>query len=200
MQSLPGPAAASIVVARRGWHTDVCMRSEDSGPLKASLAADFKGARFLCFGFGERQYVVTRTHSPLAALRALFPSQPAVLMTVLNAPPAAAFGRASVTPLAVTREGLAGLLAFLQQSIERDASGAPLRLGEGPYPGSEFFAATGTYDAFYTCNTWTTDALRSAGLPVGGAVLFSGDLIYRVRQLPANQQALAAPSPDTASH
>lgn len=188
VQSLPGPAASSITVARRGWHTDVCVRSEDAGTLSEALAPEFEGARFLCFGFGERQFVLTRTHNPLTALRALFPSQSAVLMTVLRASPAAAFGRSSVTTLAVNRAGLDGLQSFLRQSIEHDASGVPLRLGEGPYPGSEFFAATGTYDAFYTCNAWTADALRSAGLPVGGAVLFSGDLIYRVRHLPAAAQ------------
>ncbi|MFC4704789.1 MULTISPECIES: DUF2459 domain-containing protein [Paraburkholderia] len=183
---------STVVVARRGWHTDVCVRSEDAGQLASSLATEFNGARYLCFGFGERQYVVMRTQNPLTALRALFPSRAAVLMTVLRDAPAEAFGVSNVAALEVTRAGLSGLEAFLQRSIQNDASGGPMRLGEGPYPGSEFFAATGTYDAFYTCNSWTADALRSAGLPVDGAVLLAGDLMHRVRRLADHQQLAAA--------
>ncbi len=185
--------AATITVVERGWHTDVCVRSEDAGPLLESLAQGFDGARFLCFGFGERQFLVARTHDPLAALSALFPSQAALLMTVLRDAPGEAFGRSSVVTLWVSLAGLTRLQAFLQQSIENDATGGPIRLGEGPYPGSVFFAATGTYDALYTCNTWTADVLRSAGLPVEGAVLFAGDLMYKVRQLPNQAQQPGAP-------
>jgi len=179
----PGPVAATITVAERGWHTDVCVRSEDAGLWVESLAQGFDGARYLCFGFGERQYVVTRTHGPVAALSALFPSQAAVLMTVLRDMPEEAFGRSGVVTLGVSRVGLSGLQKFLQRSIQSDSAGRPVGLGEGPYLGSVFFAATGTYDALYTCNTWTADALRSAGLPVHGGVVFAGDLMYKVRQL-----------------
>ncbi|WP_180970578.1 DUF2459 domain-containing protein [Burkholderia sp. WAC0059] len=185
----PGPVAVTVTVVERGWHTDVCVRDEDAGAWARSLALGlgFDGARFLCFGFGERQYVLTRTHDPLATVSALFPSEAAVLMTVLRATPAEAFGRSGVVDLGISRAGLIGLQAFLRRSIRIDAAGRAMQLGEGPYPGSVFFAATGTYDAFYTCNTWTADALRSAGLPVQGRVLFAGDLMYKVRQLPGVQ-------------
>jgi uncharacterized protein (TIGR02117 family) len=189
----PGPVAATITVAERGWHTDVCVRSEDAGLGVQSLAQGFDGARFLCFGFGEREYVVTRTHSPLAALSALFPSQAAVLMTVLRNMPEEAFGRSGVVALGVSRVGLTGLQQFLQRSIQSDSAGRPMGLGEGPYPGSVFFAATGTYDALYTCNTWTADALRSAGLPVQGSILFAGDVMNKVRQLSDRTRQPAVP-------
>lgn len=186
-----GPVTTTIVVARRAWHTDVCVRSEDAGPQVSALAQGFEGARFLCFGFGERQYVITREHGVLTALSALLPSEAAVLMTVLRDSPGAAFGPSSVITLGVNDAGLAGLRAFLQHSVQTDATGKPLRLAEGPYPGSVFFAATGTYDAFYTCNTWTSDALRSAGLPVRGAVLFARDLMDEARRItPASDPPL----------
>lgn len=189
----PGPVTTTIVVARRAWHTDVCVRSEDAGPRVLALAQGFEGARFLCFGFGERQYVVTREHGVLAALSALLPGQAAVLMTALRDSPAAAFGRSSVVTLGVSDAGLTGLQMFLQHSVQTDATGGPVRLADGPYPGSVFFAATGTYDAFYTCNTWTSDALRSAGLPIRGTVLFARDVMDQARQLMQESQQLADP-------
>lgn len=175
----------------------MCVRSEDAGPWVLALAQGFEGARFLCFGFGERQYVVTREYGVLAALSALLPSQAAVLMTVRRDSPGAAFGHSSVAILGVSDAGLTGLQMFLQHSVQTNAASGPVRLADGPYPGSVFFAATGTYDALYTCNTWTSDALRSAGLPIRGAVLFARDVMDQTRQLARESQPpqpLAAPA------
>lgn len=182
---VPGPAVTTVMAVERGWHTDICLRTEDAGPWLMALAQGYNGARFLCFGFGERQYVVTHDHGPLVMLSALLPSQSALLMTVLRDSPSAAFGAANVVGVGVDRAGLSGLQAFLRRSVQTDDAGKPVRLGEGPYPGSAFFGATGTYDAFHTCNTWTASALRSAGLPVDDTVLFAGGVMRQARQLAA---------------
>jgi uncharacterized protein (TIGR02117 family) len=183
MQPSSGPVAATIAVVERGWHTDVCISHQDADSLGAVLAPEFGPFRYLCFGFGERQYVVARKHDPLTEIAALFPSPAALLMTVLSAPPEAAFGRDNVVELGITRNGLSGLQAFLRRSISNDAAGRPIKLGTGPYLGSVFFAAADTYDAFHTCNSWTADALRSAGLPLAGAYLLSGNLMSEVRRI-----------------
>lgn len=182
-----GPIATTIAVVKRGWHTDICVRREDASAWIVMLAYGFDGARFLCFGFGERQYVVTRDHGLLALLSALLPSQAALLMTALHDTPDAAFGAANVVSLGVSRVGLTGLEAFMESSTQTDDPGRPIRLGKGPYPGSVFFGATGTYDGLYTCNTWTADALRSARLPVNNHVLFAGNLMYQVQRLATAQ-------------
>jgi hypothetical protein len=181
------PAAARISVVERGWHTDICLHNEDAGAWIASLARGFDGARYLCFGFGERRYLVTHDHGPLEMIASLFPSQAALLMTVLKDSPGAAFESRNVVDLGIDREGLAGLQNYLRSAVQIDAAGQPLRLGTGPYPGSAFFAATGTYDFRYTCNTWTADALRSARLPVDDAVVFAGGVMRQARRLAALQ-------------
>jgi len=203
----PGPVATTIAVVERGWHTDVCLRAEDAGPWLLALAHGygFDGERFLCFGFGERQYVLTRDHGPLVTLAALLPSRAALLMTVLRDSPGAAFGSSNVVNLGISRDGLTALQAFLREAVQTDEAdkpqdnptednsdegthvGKPVQLGEGPYPGSVFFAATGTYDLFYTCNTWTASALRAAGLPFNTTVMFAGGVMRQARQLAAPQ-------------
>lgn len=193
MQPKPGPAVATITLVKRSWHTDVCLRTDDAGPQVLPFTKGFDGTRFLCFGFGEQQYVLTRTHTPLDALAALFPSPAAVLMTALRGTPAEAFGASAVTDLDVSREGLVGLQGFLSRSVKHDALGQPVPLGAGPYPGSLFFVATGTYHALYTCNAWTADALRAAGMPLPGRPLFSGELVYDVRQMGGQAYATADP-------
>jgi len=146
-----GPVVTTIAVAKRGWHTDICIRKEDADAWLMTFAQDFDGARFLCFGFGERNFVITHDHGLLAMLSALLPSPAALLMTVLRDTPSAAFGVANVVSLGVSRAGLTGLEAFLESSTEIDDLGRPMHLGMGPYPGSVFFGATGTYDGLYTC-------------------------------------------------
>jgi len=183
----PGPVVTTIAVAKRGWHTDICVRREDAAASIVKLAQGFDGARFLCFGFGERQYVVTRNHGVLTMLSALLPSRAALLMTVLRDTPGAAFGAANVVSIGISRIGLTGLGAFIESSTQTDDQSRPMRLGNGPYPGSVFFGATGTYDGLYTCNTWTADALRSGGLPVNTRVLLADSLMNQVQRLAAAQ-------------
>jgi uncharacterized protein (TIGR02117 family) len=178
------PPAATITLVERSWHTDICIRVEDAGEFVVGLAQRFAGANFLCFGFGERQYVTQREHGLLTMISALFPSQGALLMTVLRDTPAAAFGAKNTVPLGVSTAGLAGLQAYLHDAVDTEASGGPLRLGDGPYPGSVFFGATGTYDLVHTCNTWTAAALRAAGLPIRTAgVIFAGGVMRQAQPL-----------------
>jgi hypothetical protein len=80
----PDPIVTTITIVERGWHTDVCVERNDVGAEFEVLAQEFPGARFLCFGFGERRYVMTRENSLLETLSALFPSPAALLMTVLR--------------------------------------------------------------------------------------------------------------------
>jgi uncharacterized protein (TIGR02117 family) len=180
-------AAATITVVERGWHTDICLPENDAGQWVANLARRFNGARYLCFGFGERRYLLTHDHGPVELIVALFPSQAALLMTVLKAPPAAAFGPGNVVELGIDRAGLSGLQAYLREAVRIDHEDPPPPLADGPYPGSVFFAATGTYELVNTCNTWTANALRSAGLPVDNHVVFASGVMRQARRLAAQQ-------------
>ena len=180
----PGPATASIGVVERGWHTDLCVAApaRPGDPL-APFAAGFAGAHVLCFGFGERQYLLGHDPGVLEMLSALLPSRSALLMTALRAPPEAAFGAGNVVTLRVPAASEAAVRRFIRESVRTDAAGQPMRLRDGPYPGSVYFAGTGTYDAVRTCNTWTADGLRRAGLPVAGPVVFAGQVMSQVRRI-----------------
>ncbi|HEY1934363.1 MAG TPA: DUF2459 domain-containing protein [Acetobacteraceae bacterium] len=188
----PGPLTAIVYVIDRGWHTDIGLPADEiTGPL-AALEQGFPGVRYLTVGFGERAFLTAREVTVGETLRALLPSRSALLVTALRAPPDAAFGANDVVALHVSADGLARLQAALWQAVQRTPGGAPARLADGPYVGSEFYAAMGTYDAFDTCNTWTATMLAAAGLPVSaGGVMFSGQVMRQVRRV-AKQQAVSA--------
>jgi uncharacterized protein (TIGR02117 family) len=184
----PSTGDAVVYVVGRGWHTDIGLPSEEiTGPLSA-LKNEYPGASFLVLGFGERQFLVDRKKSIGAMLNALLPSESALLLTALRASPQAAFGDQNVVTLHVSHEALQRIETRIWQEFEFSPAGKPTRLADGPYPGSAFYAAADTYDAFFTCNTWTADTLRAGGLPMpAGGVLFSGQIMGSARWIAAHQ-------------
>jgi len=180
---LPPPGnTATVIVVDRGWHTEIALPADALDHRFDALRARFPGARSFTFGFGERLYVQKRDRTMFDALRALLPSDGMVLVTALNTTPLAAFGPDDVVPLAVSAAGFDGVVDFISHSISDTAAGAPDFVGEGPYPGSAFYASTRTYYGLFTCNTWTAEALRAAGIPVTStAALFASQVMGQVR-------------------
>lgn len=58
------PVETTIDVVERGWHTDICIRSDDADAQLLRLADGYEGSRFLCFGFGDRHYLLSRERGP----------------------------------------------------------------------------------------------------------------------------------------
>ncbi|MGD0105205.1 MAG: DUF2459 domain-containing protein [Rhodopila sp.] len=186
------PDDAFVYVVGRGWHTDIGLPVDEiDGPL-AVLENSFPGVRVLTFGFGERQFLVNRKETFGAMLRALLPSQSALLVTALRTAPEVAFGSQNVVVLPISRDGLERIEASIWQEFERPPTGTPTPLAEGPYPGSLFYAAGDTYFGLYTCNTWTAEALRAGGLPMPAAgVLFAGQVMGMARWIAARHPSSA---------
>ena len=190
--TLPNPADDAVLyVIERSWHSDIGLPAAAlTGPL-AEVAQRLPGVQALTFGFGERQFLMAREATLGSMLRALLPSRSALLMTALSTTPEAAFGADHVVVLHLTREGFARVEAAVWRQIEQSPPGEPVVLGDGPYPGSVFFAARGTYDAFDTCNTWTAGMLHTGGLPVPDTgVLFVGQVMGVARSISARQASM----------
>jgi len=174
----------AVTIIERGWHTDLALPAEAiSGPL-AALERDFPGERYLVFGFGDRVYYMAPDAPFPAVVAALFPGPGVILVTALRATPAEAFGADHIVTLPLSSSQSAAIVAFVQQGLATGADGAMRRLGDGPYPGSAFYASDQPYDAVDNCNRWTTSALRGGGLPVDpDGVIFAGQVMDLARRL-----------------
>jgi hypothetical protein len=143
----------------------------------------------LVIGFGQRAYLLHREPDLADMLAALAPGPGALLVTALRDTPQTAFPADDVVVLRVSARGLARLTDFIAGSFERPPDGALHAIADGPYPGSLFYASTGTYSAGFTCNTWTAEALQTAGLPVHVAgVMFAGEVADQARRIAAASQ------------
>jgi hypothetical protein len=188
MQTTGGSPQESefIYVARRGWHIDIGFAVNALEPPLQSVGAQFPGARYVFFGFGDKHYLLARNRNGPVLLGALWPGPGMILATVLNSTPQAAFGAAHVISLAVTPSQARHAQAFIQQSLHQQsfASNAVVPYAQGPYEGSLYFAAKPSYSAFHTCNTWVAEALKTAPLPIHSVgVIFAGQLWGQVRRL-----------------
>jgi uncharacterized protein (TIGR02117 family) len=185
VKSYFGPADPheAIYVISGGWHTEVGLPVEPlRGPL-SSLIREFPNARYLVFGWGARDYYMAPSTSIADLLRAAVPGPAVMLVIPLETSPEAFFGASNVFALHAPPNGMQHLSQFLWEYLASEEDGTPHRIGTGPYPQSVFYASTGTYNLGHTCNTWTAEALRAAGLPVNAAgVVFAGQVLD---QLPA---------------
>jgi len=179
--------AATIVVVRRGWHTDIGFETAELAPPLASVSAQFPGAIWLFFGFGDRRYLQSKQRGAATMLAALVPGPALILATALNSPPADAFGRDQVISFDVSNEQALGAQRAVWSTLQRDQQQS-LMGGEsgiaGPYEGSLYFEAGPRYSAAHTCNTWTAEVLASGGLAIRPRhVLFAGQLWRQVKHL-----------------
>ena len=166
-------ADVTLYLTAAGWHTGLVVPVDRlNGPWR-TLLRDFPGATYLWFGWGERNYYMTAEPTAVDALRALLPGPAVVLVTPLFQPPQeGSFGQ-RVFALGMTSAGVTRLVDYLWSAFAKSPKREPIIAGRGLSTGSMFYAATGTYSATYTCNTWTAQALHVGGLPVtaSGVVL-----------------------------
>jgi len=160
----------AIYVLLGGWHTELALPlSQIDSPL-AALKSEFPGARTLVFGWGARDYYMAPNPGLAEAMRALSPG-PAVMLVMGQ--PAASARSDNAFVVYLSHQGAARLSQWLWNELAKDGAGQPHRIAAGPSPQSLFYAATGSYDASHTCNTWTAEALRIAGLPIDANVVFA---------------------------
>jgi uncharacterized protein (TIGR02117 family) len=181
-----GPPTETIFLVERGWHTDIGLQATQLGDTLGQLRTTFPGVHTLVIGFGQRAYLLHPHPDFGDMLAALAPGPGAMLVTALRDTPQTSFPAEDIVALHVSARGLARLVDFVTQSFERTPDGTLHAIADGPYPGSLFYASTGTYRAGYTCNTWTAEALQTAGLPVHAAgVVFADEVADQARRIAA---------------
>jgi len=136
----------------------------------------------LAFGYGNRTfYLETPTWGDLTmknAFLALF-GQGRTLMHADHDhdPQANEYQR----PLILRREEYRRLAAFIAARFQRDGGGWTMPvLGRGYGASDMFYEADGGYSAFYTCNSWTGEALRAAGVETGWWTPLSQSIMWRL--------------------
>ncbi|MET3825338.1 uncharacterized protein (TIGR02117 family) [Sphingomonas sp. PvP055] len=165
-----------VIVESNGVHTGLVLPKVAAGVdwrgvLPAGDLADPRYAAYdhVAIGWGDRKfYVETPTWAdvrPMTVLWAALGSGQTVMHVEHIAPPQAG---ADSRVVLLRPEEYRRLAAFIRASF---APRGWHRTGYGM--DDAFYAAVGHYDAIHTCNDWTGDALRAAGVRIGAWTPFA---------------------------
>ncbi len=161
------PLDRTVFVLTASWHTEIGLSGDDiTGPL-ATLRRSFPRAQYLVFGWGAEGYYMARHPDFADLLRAVAPGPAVMLVIPVQTALSDSFGGDTrIVAVPAAPGGVARLSQFLWSYLSKAPDGSLRAVGSGPYPGSVFYAAQGTYDISHTCNSFTAEGLYSAGLPV----------------------------------
>jgi len=179
-----------IFVIRRRWHTDIGFDVADLHAPVSGLRGRLPEAHYLLFGFGDRHYLMNHRGNAGEMSGAVWPGPGLVLVTALAATPEQAFGAAGVIRLTLNATQAAALEHFIWNTLAANG-GTASELAPGPYAGSFYYASTLRYSGLHTCNTWTAEALRAAGLPVHSVGVELAGQVWRQAQRIDRQQHAA---------
>lgn len=184
-QSADARASVTILVVKRSWHTDIGFNVDDLHQPLATLRAGLPAAHYLLFGFGDKHYLMTHANGFDRLFGAVWPGEGLFLLTGLEATPEEAFGAQGVARLTVSAVQARALEEFVWRTLAPQQGRTIVEpLAPGPYEGSLYYASSMRYSGLHTCNTWTAQALKAAGLPVHTfGVELSGQVWRQVRRL-----------------
>lgn len=177
----PKPSSrVTIYVGMNAIHTNIIMPVKTktvSGewnwrnifPQEHFHQSNIQASRYISVGWGDRGfYFDTPKWSDLSAKTvakaALVPSQ-----SVMHVDYRRYRGRRKyLRPIDITQENYERLAAHIVETIGKTEDGVAVPLTDFAYGKADrFYHAKGSYHAFNTCNQWTGQALRKAGVPTG---------------------------------
>ncbi len=184
----PEPLTETILVLDDGWHTEVALPAASLDEPLARFRGSFPANPWISFSFGERRYELQQKHNALDNLIALIPG-PGIVMVIGHVATISAGNETlRTTPLKISRAGLDRLQDFLWRDFSPGAYAGAEMLRDAPEFNMRVYASTASYDATYTCNTWTLEALRAAGLPTSPlGVLFAEQAMGQIQRIQREQ-------------
>jgi uncharacterized protein (TIGR02117 family) len=179
-------------IVSNGIHTDIVlpvkspMMQWDLFFSQTKFKSLFTDAKYIAFGWGNREFYL---HTPewkdltlSIAVHALFLNgEPAMHVTVIDFIPAEGkyIKKTYLSPRQIER-----LRQIVISSFKTDEEGYPEVINApGYYDNDLFFEATGNFNIFRTCNVWTSECLRYAGIRCGIWTPFEFSVLYHLSRL-----------------
>lgn len=171
----------SMAVASNGWHTNLYLPAE-AFAADSDLRRRWPWARWFVVGWGDESFY-REGPTVSGAFAAAIPPSPTVLHIVALEDRPDSYFLDDWEFVAVSREGLGVITSDIEAELSRDGNGGAVMLSEGYYSGrSGFFRAESSYHLLKSCNQWTADRLRRAGLPINSPVSsFAQPVMWQIR-------------------
>ena len=186
--NVPPPSAGDCVelhLYSNGYHSDIGAPASifpETHPLRRL----YPDAESFLIGWGDQAFYYSDGTNLWLGLDALIPPSPSVLHVAYNAAQSSVYlSPNDDTSIAVSGEGAARFVAYVDRYLVLDANGDPVRTSNGKVIGrSSFLRSRGSFHILNVCNQWMARALRRAGVNVNArAAWLAGPLIRQVREV-----------------
>lgn len=168
-----------------GFHSDLSVPASIF-PENHPLRRLYPNADSFLIGWGEEAFFRSDVFSAWRALDALVPPSPSVAHVAEGGSHVRGYLGADLQggAFAVSREGAAGLVAYIDSTLALGPDGGVVLVSPGKVNRrSSFIRARGSFHLFNVCNQWMARALRAAGLDVNARAAWMGDwLLKEVRR------------------
>ena len=185
--ALSEPRCYSVFVVYDAWHAALVLPKAELPAAAFPETADFPGARYVEFSWGDQDYFPDPDSGVLMAFKAAFWSSGSVVHLVgFDDEVGRFYPNAEVVELRLSQAAHDRLSAFLADSFKRSGreNRAPTR--PGLYAYSRFYPSSQKFSLLNTCNTWAARALDAAGLPViPSGVITAGQLGSQLEKIDA---------------
>lgn len=161
-----------IYIQSNGVHTDLVLpirnRYKDWSdviPFDHTISKDSL-MEYIAFGWGDKNfYLETPTWADLkfsTAFNALFfLSTSAMHVTLYKHMPAEEYRK----KIGISAEQYKRIVQYIEDSFQKNSEGDFILIKNLSYGNDDcFYDAKGTFNLFYTCNTWTNEGLKQSGL------------------------------------
>jgi len=176
-----------VYVMITDWHSGIVIaRAEIEAVDRIPERDAFPDARFLEFGWGDRDYYPAPRPTLGLALGAAFASSASVMhLAAYDQLPRERYPAAQVFAIPLSQGALERLIAAIDASFERKESGIAEVIASGLYADSHFYPARGRFSLANTCNTWTARMLAESGADISpSGVVTASDLESGLKALP----------------
>lgn len=172
-----------IYVQSNGIHTDVCL------PVKSDCIdwtdyiptkdyTDQSHLEYIAIGWGDKGFFLdTPTWAELkvsTALNAAFLPSPTAMHVAYSDTPEVSENRKEVT---ISKSDYRKMISYIKESFKLKNNQVDLIPNRGYGNRDNFYEANNSYHMFRTCNIWTNEALKSAGVKTGIYALFPDGIL-----------------------
>ena len=159
-----------VYIVNLGWHTGILMRSDRVSESLSSLLPEFAASPIVEIGWGDERFYRGSGYSIWSGIRAAFFSRSSALHVAGYASLSqAGLHHLEVVRLYLSQSGMERLCEKIVTSLARNNDGKIIRLGDSLYGKGSFYKAKGNFSISHTCNSWTSEAIQSAGCSIEGS-------------------------------
>lgn len=182
--------SVAIYILSNGVHTDlvVPIKNDQMDWNQLVKADDTVGkdsaANFVAFGWGDKGfYLDTPTWAELkfsTAFKAAFALGESAIHTTFYKE---MIEGENCIKINISRQNYKRLIYFIENSFDKDVNGNLINIKTNAVYGTNdtFYESKGTYNLFYTCNTWANNGLKACNQKAGMWALLDEGIFYHYR-------------------